>query len=195
MEKRMQVYLTSAAWRGSICYLTCQVGGIRATCNNTNEDMRCCPTNNEVCQVQCWSTLTTGNHEVPLYGYDKLGKWGTSVEAVMNGSRHSYDIFGNFLEKPAPQATVSDWMRDFPDPFTSKVQIPVCRSRNLIVQPLEHPDENIKNFGCTCGGWMSNETSQFLDVISMGRQSMAYKHGWLKETLTGTCMRVCCRRS
>lgn len=194
MDKKAQGLLTSAAWRGSVCYMTCQLGfTFRATCNQKNDTSRICPNEHELCQAQCWSTLEKDNYASPLYGHDKLHKWGSSVHAAMNASRQHYEILGNFLEKSTENTTLSDWMMNLVDPLNSNLQLPICRSRNLVVQALEHPDKDFPNFPCTCGNWMSSDTAVVLDAISMGRNSSAYRHGLLKGTLLSTCPVVSCR--
>ncbi|KAF8848406.1 hypothetical protein BDZ45DRAFT_284150 [Acephala macrosclerotiorum] len=183
LDRRMQDYMMSAAWRGSRCWLECQVGGdFHTTCKGS--DHRFCPNANEICQAQCWTTFETGNHIVPLYGYDKVGDWQNTLPQVLNSSRNSYFKHGNAIEAPGFKVDTTNVTMLMEECDTDRVQLPVCRSRNAVVGPVESKS---KNFACTCGDWMSNETAIVMDTIQMGYQSLDFTKGWASETYLHTC--------
>ncbi|CZR68438.1 uncharacterized protein PAC_18337 [Phialocephala subalpina] len=183
LDRRMQAYMMSAAWRGSRCWLECQVGGdFHATCKGS--DHRFCPNVNEICQAQCWTTFEVGNHIVPLYGHDKVGDWQETLPDILNSSRNSYFKHGNVLEPPGLNAGTTN-VTELMDAYdTDTIQLPVCRSRNAVVRPVE---ASSKSFACSCGNWMSNETAGFLDTIQMGHKSLDYTKGWAAETFLHIC--------
>lgn len=187
MTKNMASYLISAAWRGSHCYQTCQQGGeFHASCRGS--DSRWCPNVNEICQAECWTTLKSNNHETPLYGLNELEKWNVTAIQMMNGSYQSYVSQRNRLVNPMENPEAADWLK-FNDPLGTTLQLPTCRSRNVVVSALEKKQG--QNFPCTCGDWMSSDSRAFLNSISMGEKSADYQQGWAQETFRSICLKVC----
>lgn len=179
--------MMSLAWRGSRCWLECQVGGdFHATCTGSNH--RFCPESNEICQAQCWTTFESNNHIVPLYGYDKVGEWQKSLPEILNTSRSSYFKHGYAIEAPGFKVDTTG-VNMLIDAYNTDTlpHVPVCRSRNAVVGPVEAWSTR---FACTCGDWMSNETAIFLDSIQMGHLSLDYKKGWASETYLHICPEV-----
>ena len=193
----------SAALSSSKCYSKCQTGLANTDnkyCTGSdyfNKDSRICPSPQEVCQAQCWTTQQTGNREKTLNGLRALPKHGLTAFDVLWQSRAEYFDHGNkYISAAEASGKNPFYLAENVVGNRSMLVLPTCRSN---VNPVTNFDDRIipgakhkqnQAFPVSCGSWKSEDSAEFYAAIGLGKDSNDRASGAAKETFEKIWPRV-----
>ncbi|KAL5327226.1 hypothetical protein ACEPPN_004918 [Leptodophora sp. 'Broadleaf-Isolate-01'] len=205
MTQRFKESLITSSLANSKCYQKCanRPGDIKAqdACKSkwANADSRYCPEDDEftACQVQCFTTQSTGNRERTLIGKMALPQYSLSVKQLLKDSLHHYHETGN--SPPALGQLAGNGTRDILSldrtlqSEVSGLALPVCYSTSVKLAEFDNKvhfglkyNQN-QQFPCTCGDWRSNETPDFMARMGLGSNQSDFQTGAANELFTQIC--------
>jgi hypothetical protein len=193
MGRRFEQHLISSAYANTHCYEKCYAGG-EAKSGQCKIDLRknnekiidekmhwYCPTEDLACVARCWTTQSSGNHEIHLPGTEHLEKkYGANLTEFIRSSYQNFVASGNMGDRPS--FLQRDDILDFSKwTMENSWTLPVCKTELKEFQDWRNDPP------CTCGNWMSNETSSFTKAIGFAWNEADAQAGKNAEFLIQAC--------